>query len=405
VIRRAEQNDIQPLAELWARAFPGERTVEQRVRHLETGGVFGGIDTAWVTVREGRIVGAFRGYSLTQHMHGTAWRMLGLAAVAVDETVRRSGLGRELCVNAIRIGRERGDVFSVLYPFRPDFYHSLGWGYVGEMYAFRFRPESLSAKPTIGTVRRATPDDIAAIAACYTRVARESNGLITRTSRIWRSHLEGDGTHVYVTGTRGINGYTIVNYGRAPSPDDRPLHVREIVAEDQHNYDTLVAWLASQRDTWRIIQYDASRDERFDLRLVEPRPPGFRTARYLWTPVARVIRGPMLRVLDVQAALEQRAQWRSGTPIRFTLSVTDDMVPENKGPFVVDFNGDRVSVERGSEQGLALRCTAPVFAQIYAGELTVSEGMSLGGAEATGDVSSIDALFRTTRCFRLLDEF
>jgi predicted acetyltransferase len=375
------------------------------VRHLETGGVFGGVDTAWLAERDNRVVGAFRAYSLTQHMHGTAWRMLGLAAVAVDETARRGGLGRDLCVHAIRIGRERGDVLSVLYPFRPDFYHSLGWGYVGEMYAHRFRPESLAARATIAAVRRATADDIAAIGACYARVARDSNGLITRTTRIWRSHLEGDGTHVYVTGTRGITGYVIVRYGRAHSPDRRPLHVREIVAEDQHSYDALVAWIASQRDSWRIVQYDASRDERFDLRLVEPRPPGFRTARYLWTPVARVIRGPMLRVLDVQAALEQRAQWRSGTPVRFTLSVSDDLVPENRGPFLVDFNGDRVAVERGSTTGFALRCTAPLFAQIFAGELTVAEGMSLGGAEATGDVSAIDALFRTARCFRLLDEF
>ena len=405
MIRRAEHADIQQLAELWARAFPGERTVEQRVRHMETGGVFGGIESVWLAERDHRMVGAFRGYALTQHMHGTAFPMLGLAAVAVDETARRAGIGRELCVHAIHVGRERGDVLSVLYPFRPAFYYTLGWGYVGEMYSFRFRPESLIGRGDCAAVRRAGPDDFAAIATCYSQVARLSNGLITRSPRIWRSHIEGDGTHAYVTGSRGVSGYTIVRFGRASSPDDRPLHVREIVAADHEAYDALLAWLSSQRDSWRLIHYDAARDERFDLRLIDPRPPGFHAARYLWSPVARVIRGPMLRVLDVAAALEQRTTWPAVAPLRFTLAVDDEVVAENRGPFVIDFNGDRASVERSNANGPALRCTAAAFAQIFAGELTVQDALNVGVAEADGNVAAVNALFRTERCFRLLDEF
>lgn len=405
MIRPAQPADIEPLSALWARAFPGERTVEQRIRHLETGGVFGGIETAWVAERAERIVGAFRGYALTQHMHGASYRMMGLAAVAVDETARRLGIGRELCEFAIRMGRERGDVLSVLFPFRPEFYHSLGWGYVGEMFAFRFRPESLRTSTNGSTVRRAGADDTKAIAACYARVARLSNGLIARSPRIWRSHLEGEDTHVYVTGATRVTGYVIVRFGRAASPDDKPLHIREIVADDHHAYDALLDWVSAQRDSWRIIHYDAARDERFEHRLSEPRPPGFQPARYLWSPVARVIRGPMLRVLDVRAALAQRAAWRNVAPLQFTLEVDDALMPGNRGPFVVDYNGGSVSVKEGGGAGPLLRMSAPAFAQVFAGELTLHEALNLDGAEADGDVTAVDALFRTDRCFRLLDEF
>jgi GNAT superfamily N-acetyltransferase len=119
VFRRAERDDIRTLAELWSRAFPGERTIEQRIRQLEMGGVFGGIDAVWMAHIDGRLAGAFRAYSLTQHVHGTTYPLMGLAAVAVDETARRRGVGRALCLEAIRIARERGDVLSALYPFRP----------------------------------------------------------------------------------------------------------------------------------------------------------------------------------------------------------------------------------------------------------------------------------------------
>src|SRR5215211_6902802 len=127
MIRRAERDDIQALAELWARSFPGERSVEQRIRQLETGGVFGGIEATFLADVGGRMAGAFRAYALTEHLHGCAYPMMGLGAVAVDETARRRGIGRQLCLEAINIARERGDVLSVLYPFRPAFYEAHGW--------------------------------------------------------------------------------------------------------------------------------------------------------------------------------------------------------------------------------------------------------------------------------------
>jgi predicted acetyltransferase len=404
MIRHAEHTDIRALAELWARAFPGERTVEQRVRHLETGGVFGGIESAWLAERDGRLAGAFRAYALTQHIHGTAFRMMGLASVAVDDTARRRGVGRELCEHAIAVARERGDVLSMLYPFRPSFYNALGWGMTGELHAYRFRPESLGEVGRGALVVRAGADDVTAIAGCYSRVAAELNGMITRTPRMWRSHLEGDSTHVYVTGGDTVRGYIIVRFGRSSAPDDKPLYVREIVAADHQAYEAILGWISAQRDSWRIIQYEAAPDEQFAHRLAEPRIPGFTPARYLWAPVARVIRGPMMRILDVRAALEKRARWGPAAPMRFGLQLVDGVVPDNEGPFEVDYDGSRVTVKRGSATPL-LRMPIATLAQVFAGELRVREALNLGLAECDGDASAIDLLFRSEHCFRLLDEF
>jgi predicted acetyltransferase len=405
MIRPADHGDIPSLASLWARAFPGEQTVDERIRQLETGGVFGGIESSWLAERGGRIVGAFRAYALTQHMHGVPCRMMGLASVAVDETARRRGVGRELCEHAIRIARERGDVLSMLYPFRPAFYHALGWALAGEMHAYRFRPEYVVDPGGAQRVRRALPDDSAGIAACYGRVAATSNGMISRTPRIWRSHLDVAATHSYVTGSDGVNGYAIVRFGRSSSPDEKPLFVRELVAEDHDAYDALLSWIAAQRDAWRLVHYEASPDERFLHRLSDPRVPGHHPARYLWAPVARVIRGPMLRLLDVRAALEQRSRWSGVAPVRFTLDVVDEVVPENHGAWAVDFDGRRVTVARAAAARPLLRLPVTTLAQIFCGEISVSEALMLGLAEADGDVSAIDALFRVTSCFRLLDEF
>jgi predicted acetyltransferase len=401
MIRQADRGDIPALADLWARAFPGERTVEQRIAQLEMGGVFGGIETAWLAERAGRTVGAFRAYALTQHMHGTAYPMMGLAAVAVDETARRRGVGRELCEQAVRVARERGDVLSVLYPFRPAFYHALGWGTTGELHTYRFRPESLAVAGD-GNVRRASLDETAGISSCYAAVAQAGNGMLKRNPRIWRQHLDAGVT--YITGEQGITGYAIVRFGRSGSPDERPMYVRELIASDRGAYDALLGWISAQRDAWRIVVYEATPDEKFTHLLTEPRPPGFQNTRNLWAPVARVVRGPMLRMLDVPRALEQRQRWGPAAPVRFGLEVDDPLVPENRGPFHVEYDGCRCTVSRGRTTPL-LRAPAPVLAQVFAGELRVMEAVRMRLAEADGDLSAIDALFRTDSCFRLLDEF
>jgi predicted acetyltransferase len=404
MIRPAQQDDIRDLAELWARAFPGLRSVEQRMATLETGGVYGGLETVWLAEEGGRTVGAFRGYALTQHLHGAALPMLGLAAVAVDETARRRGLGRRLCEAAIRAGRERGDLVSTLYPFRPSWYESLGWGLVGSLHAYRFRPESLRRYTDGSGVRRAAPEDLTTLAAIYDRFAVVANGPVRRTQRAWRQHLDGDGVRVYMTGDARAGGYAIVRFSRSGAPDERPLHVRELIADDHRLYEELLGWIAAQQDSWRVVHYDASPDEQFEHRLHEPRPPGFTMHGHAWAPVARVVRGPMLRLLDVAGAFAARKRWGPAAPLRFGLDIHDAIVPENDGSFIAEFDGRQLTMTRGTARPL-LKLSVAVLGQIYAGELRVGDALMLGLAGHEGDVSVLDALFRTDRCFRLLDAF
>lgn len=407
-VRRAERGDLRPLAELWAHAFPGERTVAERVRQLEVGIPYGGIETAWVAEEGGRITAAFRAYRLTEYIAGVALPMLGLAAVAVSGSARRRGLGRRIVQDALRVGRDRGDVVSVLYPFRPDFYHALGWGFAGELHVCRFRPEALPEYEGHEHVRLATPQDRGAITACYARVARNANGPIRRDADAWTHHLEAPGTHAYVFAPREITGYLLARYGRARSPERRVLYVRELIAENDDAYRGLLGWISRQRDQWRRVRYDARRGEHMTLRLADPRPPEFHPARALWFPTAIALRGPMLRVLDVQAALAARTSWGEEPRAETTLEieVRDEQLPENRGPWQLTIGEGDPQVRRADGRAHARLVTdAPTFAQIYAGELSPSAAAWLGRAEITGAIRLLDRAFHLPEPFWLLDEF
>ena len=83
----------------------------------------------------------------------------------------------------------------------------------------------------------------------------------------------------------------------------------ELVALDRVAHDALLGWVASQRDQFREVVYDALPGEALDRRLRHPRRRGSGRPRGLWFETARVLRGPMLRLLApdaVQGADDRR---------------------------------------------------------------------------------------------------
>ena len=405
-IRPANDADKRPLAQLWNHAFPGERTVEDRIRSLEDGKPYGGIEITFAAELRGKLVGAFRAYKMAESINGTLMPMMGLASVAVSPDARRRGVGKMMCRYALAHASERGDFVSVLYPFRPDFYRALGWGLAGELHSFRFRPEALQLDDNSLNVRMATAADDDGIAACYDRVARGANGPILRSPYAWKAMMGDSATHAIVFEQAGIHGYAVMTYGRASSRENRPLHIHEIVTESHAAYCGLLGWLSEQRDLWREIRYDARVSEHFALRLTEPRPPGERHARTLWDPVARVIRGPMFRIVNVQEALARRT-YDADVNLVLRLTLFDSDVDDNRGECRVVFEKGRATVGAWTSGRADAEMSTNIssLSQIFVGEIAPSEAALLGGTELKGNVPLLDRAFATKERFWLFDEF
>jgi predicted acetyltransferase len=452
-IAPAAAGDIRDVAALWCQAFPGPRTVAERVRMLETGGRYGGLDTVLVARDgDGALVGACKIYPMRQRLAGAAMPMMGLAAVAVAQEARRHGVGAQICQRAMETARDRGDVISTLYPFRVDYYQRLGWGLVGELHDYRFATAALPADDGARHVRPARgAADADAIAACYDRAISPATGPIDRDARVWGYRLAGEevGTRplekpVSGTGTGGgvqlgedvivydrgrVAGYALLRRVSRKPPRDGVLHIRELVAESDEAYRGILAYLAGLGDRWPVGRYAARPDERFGHRLPDPRRHGASSGRSLYFPTARILLGPMLRVLDVPRALALRPYFDGapeGAPRRVTLElrIEDRQLPENRGPWIVRIDGGRGTVEPGDDAPAAaaaassaagsepagrshvrVETDAPTFARLFAGELSPGQAAASGDAVIGGDAALLADLFATRHRFWLLDEF
>lgn len=435
-IRFARTEDVEEIALLWSEAFPGRRTLADRVRMLETGGRYGGLETVLVARDpDGRLAGACKAYRMTQYLAGAALPMMGLAAVAVAPYARRRGLGARLCTVALEEARARGDVLSTLYPFRPSYYERLGWGLVGRLLRHRVRTDALPRYEEAGDVRPARfPADAEAIAACYARVAARSNGPIARDRRIWAYRITGQElgvrpveedrafeggagkNRVVVFDRGGIRGYAIVRQAPARSPEQGSLHVRELIAEGEGAYRGLIGHFAAQRDQWPLTLHYARPDELFADRLEDPRPPRYTASRSLYFPTGRVVQGPMLRILDAGAALASRPLFPGGTGREATLAVTasDPQLPANDGTWHLRVGGAAgaaaITVERLAPGAAApsdarMETDSPTLARILAGEVTPSGAARMGRARVEGRGELLDGAFAVREPFWLLDEF
>lgn len=430
-IRPARHDDIPAVAALWCEAFPSRRTVAERARMLETGGRHGGLDTVLVAEDGSRLVGACKLYRLTQHITGRPLPMMGLAAVAVDPGSRRRGIGARLCTAAARAAHSRGDVVSVLYPFRPDYYARLGWGLVGRLHDHVFATDALPTYAEAAHVRPARLDrDLDAVVSCYARVAARSHGPIDRDARVWAYRLLGEemavraldddalrraasdpARLVLVHDRAGIDGYALLRVRAGPMGGDAVL-IRELVAESEAAYRGLLGAIAARADRWPRGRYRARPEERFEDRLREPRPPGQRSGASLYFRTARVMRGPMLRLLDVPAALRMRSWFDAVGDVEvdraLDVEVVDGLIPGNRGPWRVRFGAaGAVRVERpGSGRADAtLNTDAATLARLFAGDLEVTEAVRLGMCRAAGDLDLADRALGVRETFWLPDEF
>jgi predicted acetyltransferase len=272
------------------------------------------------------------------YLWGQAFTVQGIAAVAVAPGERRRGVGRWICARAVRMGLEHGASLSALFPFRADFYSRLGYVLVGELHRYRFRPDELPDLEAHGGVLRMDREDAArSLPPFYRDAMYSTNGLVERTPQMWR-HLLSEESSIHGLMGEGelLSGYAIVRGREGRFPDRSVLAVREVVVADADAYRAFLSWLSVQRDRWRYIEYDALPGERFHRVLAHPAIPGLPRARGLWFPSATILRGPMLRILDLRHVLGV-----SGLPEGAHLTVSDDQLPENSGTWIGTTDGPK----------------------------------------------------------------
>jgi predicted acetyltransferase len=296
--------------------------------------------------------------------------------------------------------RARGTPLSMLYPFRHDFYRSLGWGLTSAMHRYRLRPSSLPEHRERGRVRPLEPGDVGAVRRCYERFAAQGTGLVSRAEPVWQSMLSPELVRVAVVPSREIartiDGYLIYRMIPEGGSQAIELEVVELVSLHDDARLALLGFLSAQRDHVSRIQLAVPADEPLFAVLSDPRGPSTELVRGLLMISAELVVGAMTRIVHLGAAL--RARGWEGPDGEVAIQMDDPLVADNAQPVTMRIRGHAAEVEPGRRDGVPLLAAdAAVIAQIYMGHLRPSQAVAarLARVDPPSAVPALDGLLAT----------
>lgn len=341
------------------------------------------------TLREkGRIAANLLRVPMGQWFGGRSVPMVGVAAVGVSPEHRGCGAASRLMSAAIREMYEEGVALSGLYAATQPLYRRTGYEQAGHRFEIRLPLKHIDVRERQMAVREIAPEDEKFVHECYRRFARQFDGPLDRGPYVWNRVRKGRqefSGFAALNGSGEVEGYVYLSVVRKPDRGRQELLLSDFAFSTERAGRRLISFLAdfgSMADD--VIFFGGPmhpalfmlREQRFRIDL-----------RDHW----------MLRLVNLPLALESRG-YAPGLKTSVMMNVTDSLIPENGGSWVLQIEGGRARVERaaaGKGETLSIDCAA--LAAMFTGYLSASQLRLLGRAQATDEVvRAWDQLFAGT---------
>jgi predicted acetyltransferase len=300
---------------------------------------------------DGVVAGVFSVLDFTCTRGEATFRDAAVAGVAVLPEFRRSGVGSAMMTEALRLFRSEGIPMASLYAFRESYYRRFGYEACGSRVKLTL-PNSRYPKLSQSLpVRRLEMADAGLLQPCYETFCRKRSGMNIRTDLHW-SRVLGKDISIYAAGYP-IEAYLLINHqwqfweGQAAS---------ELVWTTRRGYDSILSILCGVGINKTSVEWYEPSDGPFIQRFFDQ---GVK---------ANIERLVMYRATDVPALLRALKPEGSG---EFTVLVPDNEIPQNVGPWKVEFSPKEVSVEASETADIEL--PIQTFVQALLGEPSLTD--------------------------------
>lgn len=331
--------------------------------------------------RDGELVGVMRYYDFTMAFHGLMLPVGGVGFVAVDLLHKKEHVAKEMIAAYLRHYRGRGAPLAALYPFRPDFYRAMGFGYGSRLNAYRFPTAAFPAGPR-NSLRHLSHEDAPAILACHNRYVARTHGLFVRGEALMRRIVEVPERRAvgYVAGGQ-IEGYLIYQFQRGATFIDNSLEVVELIAEHPAALRQLCAFIQTQADQVARVAWNTHDDQLHHL-VSDPR----NGSGNLHNPVSHETNaqgsGIMYRLLDTAGFFRAVAGHSfGGESLTLALDVRDSFLPENQGEVIVRFEGGRPTLDPAARPNARIAIGVEYLSSLVMGSAEFRSLLAHGLAE------------------------
>ena len=354
--------------------------------------------------RYGKLVGAMRMHSFEMNVHGEVIKAIGVGNMSVDLTRKKEHVAKEMMEYYHQWGLDNDASFAILWPFRPDFYVKMGYGYGRKMNKYMVRPDDLPRGSKEG-VRFMNSDDIDALHACFNKYASETHGMVLKPKsfyeRLFRRYkvvgYEEDGI---------IRGFVAFKFRKLKEDHFllQNIQVEYLIYHDREGLGRLLAFLQTQLDQVERIEFITMDD---DLHFLAKDPRNGEPHIFFTSQESNVQGvGMMYRILNKERFISELSHDFNGVSLKVKFNVEDSLLPSNHGSIVVHFGGGK-QVLGESSYDVEVSLNVEWFSSLIMGVVDFRKLWLYGLVEVSDEsyMEKLDTLFHVAKKPETIEEF
>lgn len=356
--------------------------------------------------RDGKLIGGMRFHDFKMTLYDTQIFVGGVGNVCVDLLHKKEHVSKEMMEYFHSYYLDKGACLVTLYPFRPDFYRKMGYGYGRKMNQYRFRPDDLprGSKENISYIEES---DVNLLNDCYNRYVYKKHGMIEKREPYFERLL----SRYKVVGHKKdgkVEGF--MAFGFKKLLDDHfllhDIEVHMLIYENTEALQGLMSFLQVQLDQVNRIVLN-THDDDFHYMFKDPRdgnPKIFATSQE--TNIQGV--GIMYRLLDIHRFFELlHGHNFNDVSVVLQINVIDTLLPENNKECTIQFDSGKPKFKDDLVPDVSLTIDVAWLSSLVMGVIDFGKLWQYGLVEISDReyVDVLDELFHVSEKPETIEEF
>lgn len=397
VVKPIPEGDLEKFAEIVANAYPAFplSSAEEKERFKKNmGETYEATDRCiYGLYREGQLLGGMIFYDFQINLFSAMRPVAGVGLVAVDLLHKKEKVAKEMIEFFLDHYHAQGVPMTMLYPFRPDFYKKMGYGYGSKVNEYRFSPSSLPRGKSKAHVRFLTAEDKAATIACYNRMAERTHGMTYAHAFRWNNLFSGGSRIVGYEKDGRIDGYMVYSFEKGKNFLVNDMVINELFYENREVLSEMTTFLHGQLDQIKQIVL-SSHDDTFQHLLFDPR----NGTENMINPISHESNiqgvGLMYRIIHMAGIFEAMAERDfGGQSCRVKITLEDTFFPRQAGSTVVHFENGRATVVDADDYEVEMSLDVSEFSSLLMGVISFRKLFEYNLVEVS-DPGYLDLLHR-----------
>lgn len=344
-----------------------------------------------------KLTGVQRLHDFQMNFRGKMISTTGVGGIAVDLLHKKEKVCRDMIRYFLAYAHKRNSPIAILYPFRPDFYVKMGFGYGSPLFQYKVLPEAFPQGTGKEHLKFLSLEDVELLVDFYNQQARQRHGYCLKKESDFKGFFKNPQNRVigYLKGGK-LKGYFVAKFVKAHKTNFviNNLEIIELVYADRQVFSEFSTFLQTQADQIKRIVLNTFDPEFYHL-LKDVRKGNDELFPSVYHDSFSAGIGVMYKIIDLKKFFTVAENFgKVNIVIKF--KIKDSFAGASLKTQIVSFNqGKCVVVKKDPDVELTMEISD--FSALVMGSLSFKQAFKHGKAKLTNEkyAEKIHRLFYT----------